>query len=97
LEQDSKGTGKKNPDKIWEMQRTRILDKIQRLLDQTAPRIATARALHSQVQSLISWRREEKEPFTQEDAQLCEDSLAVLKVDIIRGEALLAQWGKRKV
>lgn len=88
-----KETSEAARDKLWDMQRTRILDKIQRQLDQYSGKMRVLRELQNKVQTLISWRRAGSEPFTREEAALCEKSLGVLEeLDKEKSEELLKMW-----
>jgi len=87
-----KATNEEVRDKLWDMQRTRILDKIQRQLDQYSGKMRVLRELQNKVQTLISWRRAGEEPFTREEAGLCEESLGVLEVDMEKGGEVLKKW-----
>ena len=88
-----KETNEEVRDKLWDMQRTRILDKIQRQLDQYGAKMRIGRELQNRVQTLISLRRAGSEPFTREEAGLCEESLGVLEeLDKEKSEELLKTW-----
>ena len=84
-------------DKLWDMQRTRILDKVQRLLDVNRKKMELIHALFANVQARVDrLRAAGGMEFTREDAALYMDTLTVFSVEDGAMKELEKRWIENK-